>query len=320
MALDILKDSVTDEKISKTSLDKRMTLKEAVSKYVHKGNSLYIGLHQTPVAAIHEIIRQNIQDLDLIIDSQVGPSSVLFGTGLIKKVELAYTWGAIEGPDHVWRRVVEKKIPREIEVEYYSNYGMALRLEAGAKNVPFLPMRSQLGSDIVKYNSNIKIIDDPYGSGSPVALVPAVNPDVAIIHVHRADQLGNLQFYGHFGNTDVAAKCAKHVIATCEEIITTDEIRRTPNLTLVPHYVVDAVVEVPFGAHWREANYYYHHDFPFGMSSFEQWKTEEGFKRWCENYIYGVDDWEGYCQKVGYDRLWKLAHIERKFQVYGEVR
>jgi glutaconate CoA-transferase subunit A len=319
--MDVMGDSVTDnEKLSKTSPDKRMTMKEAISKFVHKGDSLYIGLHETPTAAVHEIVRQNIQDLSLIIDSQVGPTTVLFGMGLINKVELAYMWGAIEGPSHVWRRAVEKNIPREVEVEYYSNYGMSLRLEAGARNIPFMPTRSQLGSDIIKHNPKIKTMEDPYGSGKPIALVPAVNPDVVIIHVHRADQLGNLQFFGHFGNADVVAKCGKRVIATCEEIISTEEIRRTPNLTLVPSYAVDAVVEVPFGAHWRETNYYYHHDFPFGMAAFEQWKTEDGFKRWCDKYIFGVDDWDGYCNKVGYDRLWKLWHAERKFQVYGEVR
>lgn len=297
-----------------------MTLKDAIARYVHRGDSVILTQHETPVAAVHEIARQGIDELTLIFDSQVGPTSVLYGLGLVKQVEMAYNWGAIEGPDYTWRRAIEKKIPREIEVIHYSNYAMALRMEGGARGIPFMPLRSQIGTDIAKQNPAIKIIEDPYGSGDPIALVPSVQPDVAILHAHRADKLGNVQFFGHYGNTDLVAKCANHVIVTCEEMITTAEIQRMPNLTLIPHYAVDAVVEVPFGAHWRECFYYYHHDFPFGMKTFEQYKTEKGFRNWCDEYIFNVNDWNGYCNKVGYDRLFKLRQMERKFQVYGEVR
>lgn len=205
-------------------------------------------------------------------------------------------------------------------MEFYSNYGIALMALAGSMNVPFLPTRSMIGSSIAEQNPRIRVIDDPYGGGTPVALVPAARPDVCIIHVHRADKLGNLQFFGHFGNTDIFVRSAKYVIASCEELVTTDEIRRTPNQTIIPQYNVDAVVEAPFGAHWFASNYYYHNDFPFGAYTLEKWRTEEGFREWCDKYIFGVEDWDGYCRTVGYERLWKLYHAEKRFLAYGEVR
>lgn len=205
-------------------------------------------------------------------------------------------------------------------MEFYSNYGIALMALAGSMNVPFLPTRSMIGSSIAEQNPRIRVIDDPYGGGTPVALVPAARPDVCIIHVHRADKLGNLQFFGHFGNTDIFVRSAKYVIASCEELVTTDEIRRTPNQTIIPQYNVDAVVEAPFGAHWFASNYYYHNDFPFGAYTLEKWRTEEGFREWCDKYIFSVEDWDGYCRTVGYERLWKLYHAEKRFLAYGEVR
>jgi len=313
--------SETTQRISnKKSTNKVMSLKEAVSRFVQDGDQLVVAYQHTSNPLIHEIMRQGITDITLISDTDTGLPAPLLGYGRVKKIVSAYSWGANAGSHYPKRRAVEQGIPRSVEYEHYSNYGMALRFLAGSMNIPFMPTHSMLGSDILKYNLDIKTIDDPYGSGNPIALVPALVPDVCVIHVHRADKLGNLQFFGHSGNTDIITRASKHVIATCEEIITTDEIRRIPQQTILPQYNVDAVVEAPFGAHWLATNYYYHGDFPFAAYTLKQWATEDGLKEWCDKYIFSVEDWDGYCRTVGYERLWKLFHIERKFQGYGEVR
>ena len=307
-------------KQSRKPIDKRATAHDAIKELVKDESYLCLGWVAPPVSLVHEIARQGQKDLTMIWDSHVVCGSLLLGLGQVKKVEQAYQWGAIQGNDHVWRRAFEREIPRKIEIDDYTNAAIAWRLYAGSIGVPFMVIPSMKGSDIPVYNKNIKEVDDPYGSGKRVCLIPASNPDVTILHCQRADMYGNAQWFGFYGNSDVEGKAAKKLIISCEEIVPTDEIRRCPNNTLIPHYYVDAVVHAPFGAHWRETNYLYHQDFPFGMDMFTRWETEEGFKQWCDEYIFSVKDWDGYCRKVGYERLYKLAAMERKFQVYGEVR
>lgn len=307
------------EKRSRPPVDKVMDLKEAVSKYVQSGCCLGLGLNFHPTAATYEMCSQGVTDLTLVWDSHVWLASVLIGLGRVKKAEFAYNWGGIEGQDNVWRRAVEKGIPRPIEIEEYSNYSMGQRWFAGSIGLPFMPTKSMLGSDMITYNPRIKVMQDPYG-GEPVALVPASNPDVALIHVQKADSMGNCQMMGIYGNTDVLARASRRVIVTCEEIVPTGEIRRSPNLTVIPYMYVDAVVEVPYGGHYRECSYYYLHDLPFGLWTYEQWATHEGFLKWCDEYVLGPKNWKEYCDKIGWDRLTTLTRIERKFQQYGEVR
>ena len=305
----------------KPPINKVMTASEAISKFVHEDT--YLGISGTcyPTNLMWEIVRQKdrIKSLDLAVCSQIGLSAPIIGSGLVRKLEFAYVWGGLEGEDKVFRRAVEKGIPRPIELEEYSNYGMGMRWNAGALGLPFMPTKSQLGSDIIKYNPRIKVIDDPY-DGKPVALVPASNPDVSIIHATRADEIGNVQFYGIYGNSDMQARASKHVIVSVEEIVPQAELQRLPNLTVIPFYYVDAVVLAPFGAHWREAPFYYHHDLAFGLDAFKQFRTQEGFDAWVEKYILGTKDWYDYLKLVGYDRLFRLKQSEQSYQKYGEVR
>lgn len=300
---------------------KIMTAKEAIEKFVQENCYLGMTVSAAPAALIWEMVRQRdrIKTLDLVITSQIGMSSALIGAGLVRKIEMGYNWGGIEGEDKVFRRAVEKGIPRPLEVEDYSNFGAAMRWAAASMGLPFMPTKSQLGSDIIKYNPKIKVINDPYNN-EPVALVPASYPDVAVIHASRADEIGNVQCYGLYGNTDTLARAAQHVIVSVEEIITSAEIRRMPNLTTIPYYYVDAIVHAPFGAHWRESNYYYHHDLAFGLDAYRQFATKEGFEEWIDKYILGTKDWNDYCKLVGYDRLYRLMQSEHKYQQFGEVR
>ena len=299
----------------KKKSDKRMSLKEAVSTFVKDGCSVgFSGMAgEQVVAPSHEIIRQKIGNLTLVGDSPCDPGDLLCGAGLIKRMEIAWCGYAVAGMGPNFRRAYEKKIPNAIEVNDHSNFGIGLRYMAAAMGIPFMPTKSFLGSDLLTYNKDVKVIDDPFGTG-PIALVPPLEPDVAFIHATRADKHGNTQFFGFSANAENLARAAKYTVITCEHLVSTSEIEETPNLTIIPQYAVDAVVEVPFGSHPWNFPYEYQYDMPFHMDMQKIFKTREGFLEWLDEWVYGVDDWEGYLRKVGFDRLQKLVEIERKFQ------
>lgn len=293
---------------------KQMSLKDAISTYVKDGASVTFGgfIGRDCVAAVHEMIRQGVKDLVVIDDSKTDIMDLLVGAGCVRRWEGAYLgYGAIGLANNV-RRAVEHSIPVPIEVEDWSNAAVSMRFLAGGLNLPFMATRSMLGSDIIKYNSRVKVIDDPYG-GPPVALVPAARPDVAIIHVQKADVLGNAQVWGFTGNDENKARAAKHTIITCEEIVPTEEIRRQGNMTLIPFYCVDAVVHVPYGCYPQSCYGYYSYDVLFCGEYHEMSKTREGFLKWLDHYVFYCKDHQEYCAKVGWDRLLSLTHLEKQF-------
>lgn len=294
--------------------DKRMTLKEAISTFVKDGCSVaFSGMGGTqPVAPTYEIIRQQPKNLTLIGDSPCEPGDMLAGAGLLKRMEIAWCSYAVAGLGYNFRRAVEEGVPVKVEIEEYSNYTIGLRFLAGALNVPFMPTRSLLGSDLTTYNSKIIEYEDPY-THTPVALVPAANPDVGIIIASRADKRGNTQFLGFSANAENIARASKHTIIICEEIVSTDEIRKTGNLTVIPEYCVDAVVEAPFACHPWNMPYAYAYDIPFHMEFLKQNRTRDGFLKWLDEWVFALPDHEAYCRKVGWERLYTLTRIERKF-------
>lgn len=297
-----------------TNTSKLMSLQEAIKKYVKDGSSLTFGgfIGRDCVAAVHEIIRQGHKNLTVIDDSKTDMMDLLVGAGAVKRWEGAYLgYGALGLAPNI-RRSVEKGMPHKLEVEDWSNAGISMRFLAGSLNVPFMATKSMLGSDIIKYNERIKVINDPY-KGEPVALVPAAHPDVAIIHVQRADAMGNAQVFGFTGNDENKARAAKYTIITCEEIITTEEIRRQGNLTLIPFYCVDAVVQVPFGCHPQSCYGYYAYDVLFCNDYLEAAKDRDKFQKWLDYYVLSSKDHNDFCSKVGWDRLQKLMSMERHF-------
>lgn len=301
---------------NRRATDKTMSLADAIGQFIFDGAIItfsgFIG--RDCVAAAHEIIRQGKKDLVLLDDSKTDVGDMLIGAGCIKKWEGAYIGYGALGLAPNFRRSVEKGIPTQVELEEWSNAAMSMRFLAGALNVPFMPTRSLLGSDILRYNQKIKVIKDPFG-GQPVALVPAAQPDVAIIHVQRADRMGNGQIWGFTGNDENKVRAAKTVILTCEEIAPTEEIRLHPNLTVIPFYCVDAVVHLPFGCHPQSCYGYYAYDVLFCKEYYEAAKTREGFLRWLDTYVFGCKDHYEYCQKVGWERLFALQHLERQFNL-----
>lgn len=298
---------------SRQNADKRTSLAEAIS-HLQDGNSLsFSGMGGAQcVAQTYEVVRQGKKHLTLIGDSPCECGDMLVGTGQVDKMEIAWCSYAVAGLGYNFRRAIENDIPHKIELEEYSNYTIGLRFLAGALNLPYMPTKSLLGSDLPKYNSNIKIENDPY-TGEPVALVPAATPDVAIVHVSRADKRGNGQVFGFSSNAENIARAAKYTILTCEELVTTDEIRRNSNATVIPEYAVDAVVELPYACHPWNYPYAYAYDMPFHTQQLAQFNTREGFEKWMQDWCYGVKDHEGYLEKVGYGRIEKLRSIERRF-------
>lgn len=291
-----------------------MSLQKAVETYVKSGESIaFSGMGGAQcVAHTYELIRQKYSNMTLYGDSPCEAGDMLIGAGVVSKIELAWCSYAVAGLAYNYRRAVEESIPSRIEVKEYSNYTMGLRFLAGALNLPFMPTKSLLGSDLPNYNPDIKEVEDPY-SGEKLIVVPAASPDVAIIHASRADKRGNCQNFGFTSNAENIGRAAKKTIVTCEELVETDIIRQNPNLTFLPEYCVDAVAEVPFASHPWNFPYEYSYDISFHSIQMAAFRKREGFLAWLDEWCFGALNWEGYLDKVGWDRLYKLRQIESKF-------
>ena len=291
--------------------NKQMGLREAVETFIQDGDAITLSgmVSREPYALCCEILRQKKRHLTLITDATADCAELLISGGALDKVEFAFLWISSIGQGYNFRRAVEKGIPNHIETEEYSNLGMSMRFMAGAGGLPFMPTYSLIGTDLVNANPKIKIMNDPY-KNQPIALVPAAEPDVAILHVQRADQEGNVQIWGMTINDDLKARAAKKVIITCEEIISTDEIRRLPNLNIVPSYCVSAVVELPFGAFPGSVFGYYWIDQPFRQETMAASKTRPGVEAWLDKWVYVPGGHEQFLQQIGEDRLNKNREME----------
>lgn len=278
---------------------KLTTMYDAIAKYVHDGDTIAIEGFTAFIgfAAAHEIMRQKRKDLticrmtpDLIYDQMVA-------AGCVKKMIFSYLGNPGVGSLHCIRRAIEKGIPDKLDIEEYSHFGMVGRYMAGAAGLPFFPLKSYLGADLAKVNPNICFVDNPYGDDR-VAVVPALNPDVTIVHAQRCDKQGNTQIWGLIGMQKEVAFAAKHVIVVVEEIVSEDIIRSDPNRTLIPHIIVDAVVYQPYGAHPSYVQGYYDRDnqryIAWEIISRDQAATEA----WLAAWVYGVDSWEGYLARL----------------------
>ncbi|MGC8945497.1 MAG: CoA transferase subunit A [Anaerolineae bacterium] len=275
-------------------------MRDAIATYVHDGDTVAIEGFTACIgfAAAHEIIRQGRRDLvlcrmtpDLVYDQMVA-------AGCARKLVFSYLGNPGVGPLHAVRRAVEKGIPNPLELEEYSHFGMVARYIAGAYRLPFFPLRSYVGSDLPKVNPRIQFVESPYGAG-PIAVVPPLNPDVAIIHAQRADVHGNTQLWGLLGAQKEAAFAAKHVIVVVEEIVDEEVIRSDPNRTLIPSLIVDAVVHEPYGAHPSYVQGYYDRDNDFYLRWDEISRDEAATRAWLEEWVYGVRDRAEYVQKMG---------------------
>ena len=278
-------------------MTKLVPLSEAIANYVNDGDIVYAAgfTHLIPFAAGHEMIRQGKKDLtlaratpDLIYDQMVA-------AGCARKVIFSYMGNPGVGSLRIVRSAIEQG---KLEWEEYSHFGMITRLQAGASGLPFLPMNQTGATDLEKVNPNIKRIPDPFG-GKDVIVVPALNPDVAIVHVQRADANGNAHLWGIIGEQKEAAFAAKKVILTAEEIVDELVIRSDPNRTMIPGIVVSAVCHVPFACHPSYAQGYYDRDNEFYLAWDKVSELPEATKQYLDEWVYGVKDRNEYWEKLG---------------------
>ncbi len=288
-------------KKSRKLTDKRMSEQEAIREFVYDGCYIGTELYGTvrcPMSLAREVVRQGRNDLR-VCGQGVLELDLWLAAGMIKKLDLTYIGLEVYGTSSALRRAVESgQVETCVE---WSNGAITWRMKATAMGVPFLPTRSMLGTDVLKYSA-AKVVEDPFG-GLPIALVPALVLDVALIHVHRADQYGNCQVEGISGFAIEMSRACKRLIVSAEEIIPTEEIRKNPDQTIIPYYLVDAVVHAPYGSHPGEMAYLYGRDEPCIKEWVEMSKSAEGAKEYLDKYVYGLKNHDEYLNLIGEQRL-----------------
>ena len=289
---------------NKTLVDKRMSEEEAVRRFIHEGAYIGTELYGTvrcPMSLVSEIVRQGIPNLR-IAGQGVLELDYLLAAGLVRAIDITYIGLELYGISNCLRREVDEgRIETCVE---WSNAAIAWRFKAAAMGVPFIPIRSMLGTDTMKYSA-AKVVECPF-TGENICLVPALVLDVGLIHVHRADKFGNAQIRGISGFAAELARASKRLIISAEEIVDDEEFRQQPDRTIIPYYLVDAVVEAPYGSHPGEMCYVYSRDEDQISSWVEASRKRETTDAYLEKYIYSLSDHKEYLTIIGDDRLRQL--------------
>jgi glutaconate CoA-transferase, subunit A len=288
-------------------MSKLRSIHDAIAEFVSDGASVAMGLQleqAIPFAAGHEIIRQKRRGLTLL-----GPiSDILFdqiiGAGCVEKIIAAWVGNVMMGSAYNFRRAVEQA---GLKVFNMTNFTLALGLQAGAMGVPFLPTKSALGTDTAKGNHFFYQIFSPFEPKESLWAVRAINPDVTIVHVQRADADGNAHCWGNLGVMIEGVRAAKRVIVVAEEIISPATISSDPNRTVIPGFLVNAVVKCPYGAHPSPVQGCYSRDDEFYREYHAQTKTKEQNAKWLEQWVHGVSDRHAYTAQLGDARIEALG-------------
>lgn len=299
--------------------DKTMSLTDAVRGFVKPGAYMVfggLGSVRNPMAAVYEIIRQNIGGFTIGTKGSQHDWQLLAAAGLVASLEVSYGFAdEIRGLSMPARRAVENGTIRVLSE--YTNAAFQWRFKAAMMGLPFLPTRSALGTATVAHSGMVEITD-PF-SGKPIGLLPACYPDVAIIHVHRADAYGNAQIDGNVAEDIEVAHASKRVIITTERLVDHALIRERPERTTIPYFVVDAVVEMPFGAHPNNMPYLYSYDEDQWQRWLDASLTEAGVAAYFERFVRHHDHW-AYLEEVGgLKRLRILERIEQGLEPYPPV-
>lgn len=299
-----------NRKKTKELVDKRMSEAEAVSRFVHDGDYIGTELYGTvrcPMSLVREIIRQKKRNLRLA-GQGVMELDMLLAAHTVSAVDITYIGLEVYGVSNSLRREIESGSITSFAD--WSNASIAWRFKAAAMGVPFIPVRSSLGSDTLKYSA-AKVVECPF-TGKPIALLPALILDVGLIHVHRADKYGNAQIDGISGFSAEMARASKRLIISTEEIVDEEVIRSHPNRTIIPYYLVDAVVEAPFGSHPGEMCYVYRRD----EEKIREWvkaaENEESAQQYFQRYVFDIPDHQTYLDLIGRERLEELRYTGRE--------
>lgn len=295
---------------SRKAVNKLMDLGEAVAQYVHDGQYLAIGgfgANRTPIAACHEIVRQGRKNMGFAGHTATHDMQILSAGKVYDRLDVAYVVGLeARGLSKCSRSYIESG---KVRVTEWTNYALAARLQAAAQNVPFAVVRNMMGTDTFKYSAGM-VVRCPY-TGKKVQLLPALYPDVAVIHVHECDVYGNARFSGISVADLELANAAKRLIVTTERLVTNREIRHRPHATRIPYYLVDAVCHVPYGAYPGNMAGEYFSD----EDHLKEWMAAEKdpdiFKAFLDKNIYGCSNHAEYIHiNGGVERLKQLREKE----------
>jgi glutaconate CoA-transferase subunit A len=280
-----------------------MSMARAIESFVPDGSTVALGVALEPLipfAAGHEIIRQRRRDLNLVGPISDSLFDQLIGAGCVRRVTAAWVGNVSEGLGHCYRRACELAIPRPLEVRDHSNFSISLALWAAAWSVPYLPTRTLLGSDILRTNPDLSVVGE-------LVHVNAVRPDVAIVHVQRADADGRAHAWGPLGISEEAGLAADRVIISCEELVEAEVTLSDPNRILFPDTKVVAVVHEPGGAHPAPVQGYFKRDHVFYRDYAEGSRTREGFEAWLSEWVFYVPDRASYMARIDAESL-RIVH------------
>lgn len=291
-----------------------MTMAQAIESFVPDGATVALGVALEPLipfAAGHEIIRRRRRNLDLVGPISDALFDQLIGAGCVRRITAAWVGNVSEGLGHCYRRACEQGLPRELEVHDHSNFSIALALWAAAWNVPSLPTRTLLGSDLLSTNPGLSAVGE-------LVHVRAVRPDVAIVHVQRADEEGRAHAWGPLGITEEAGLAASRVIITCEDLVDAAVTLSDPNRILFPETKVVAVVHEPGGAHPSPVQGHLKRDHAFYRAYAEQSRTVTGYEEWLERWVTGVPDRAAYLEGIDLEALRVRRHRFASPADYGD--
>ena len=283
--------------------EKLVELKDAIAAHVRSGDSVVLGASleaEIPFAATYEIIRQELRDLNMIAPISDASTDMLIGAGCVGQVTGAWVGNVSGGLGHNYRRAFEEGDAPSIKLNDHSNFSLGMALLAGGYGMPYAPIRSLLGSDILRSNPTLKVSENPFSKDrEPVVLVPALQPDVAIISVQRADRFGNNHHWGSSGLAAEAAIAAEKVILLAEDIVDPSVISSDPSRVLAPGYLITAVVQVPAAVHPAPLTGYWRRDNEFFNEYHARSRDREGFQEWLEEWVLGPADHAAYSEKLG---------------------
>lgn len=271
-------------------MSKVVSMRAAIAAHVHDGDTIVIEgfTHLIPFAAAHEIIRQRRRGLTLCRLTPDLVADQMIAAGCVSTLVFSWAGNPGAGSLHAFRRAVEAT-PPQLAIDEYSHFGMVARLSAGAARLPFWTLRNYQGTSLPLVNTNIRTVTCPF-TGEVLAAVPALNPDVTIVHAQRADAEGNAQVWGLLGTQKEAAFAAKRVIVVVEELVDASVIRADPNRTIIPNIIVDAVVVEPWGAHPSYAQGHYDRDNEFYVAWEDVSRDRVRLDAYLEEWVYGVVD------------------------------
>jgi glutaconate CoA-transferase subunit A len=283
--------------------EKLMDLSEAVASLVKDGDSIVLGAaleNAIPFAATHELIRQGFTGLNMVAPISDISTDMLIGAGCCNEVTGAWVGNVSAGLGHNFRRATEKGFPHRVKVNDYSNFTIGMALFGGAYGLPYIAVKSLLGSDIVKSNSLLQVADNPFSEGpDPVVLIPALKPDVAFLCMQRADRFGNAHYWGSYGLTQEASIAAEKIIVLADEIVEPGVIASDPSRVVIPGFGVNAVCHIPAACHpapligrWQRDNEFFH-------EYHKESRDPDDFQKWCDEWVRDLPDHAAYRDKLG---------------------